>query len=616
VNIVSIEIAQPPVNPKGLVNPRPVSLTLPTSRDLAGFLSLFAGLLNQPKPTSREIVSEPTTKPASSALGSHAPASKEKETKTANPPDAKLGSALVSPIVPKTAPETDVRIQMAKMPGGVVVQDPLISLLPPISLPPISLLDERESPIAFGTAKLGAVPGFPAIGVAPEHAKTIGIAPNLTRDVAFALRLTWQGPPSAFHPGAARSDSTSDHVPEPTVKAVALSEGTVKIDSSQAGNPDVRIQDSEHSVRDPLPSVAQLAGSSFSSPQPTSESRLLSGSAGSQPQNQKATTGRNALTEASSEIPPRLEADVSSDGSDTEPLQSGMVVAPDQEKSAAESRQSPIRLGLISPVNKPKTDASPSRGPDQVPTGLTESDTVQRLPGAPSSSSSARQGSFLNHSRSSTGQDSETSDSDAKTPKVPTPAKLLQMPGSHETTSVASNGILLGERAGAGGPPHGPTKTLEPETHQSDQPSPEMEAPNSPQSQPIHEMSLRLPGAESHVDVQVSDRAGRIQVEVRTADPDLAKSLQTNLGDLVGHLEEKGFRTEPWTPGATLHAAAASEPSNSANSHPDNSGSRGGNQDPRHGQQESNQRQQQRWKSQFEETLSTPNTASYEGEEA
>ncbi len=411
--------------------------------------------------------------------------------------------------------------------------------------------------------------------------------------------------------------------PKPTAKRfpVVASGGWrhgVKIDSSQGDNPDVQIQDLEHSVRDPLPSVAQLAGSSFSSPQPISESRLLSGSAGSPPQNQKAATGRNALTEASSEILPRLEPAVSSAESDTEPQQPTMAVAPDPEKTAAEARQSPISLGLISPVSKAKTDASPSPGPDQVPTGLTESDAVQRLPGAPSSSSSARQGSFLNHSRSTTGQDLEASDSDAKAPKVPTPAKLLQMPGSHETTSLASNGILLGERAGAGGPPHGPTKTLEPEIHQGTQPSPEMEVPSSPQSQPIREMSLRLPGTESHVDVQVSDRAGRIQVEVRTADPDLAKSLQTNLGDLVGHLEEKGFRTEPWTPGAMLHAAAAREPSNSANSqsHPDNSGSRGGNQEPRHGQQESNQRQHGCWKSQFEETLSAPNAANYEGEEA
>jgi hypothetical protein len=102
---------------------------------------------------------------------------------------------------------------------------------------------------------------------------------------------------------------------------------------------------------------------------------------------------------------------------------------------------------------------------------------------------------------------------------------------------------------------------------------------------------------------------------VRTADQDLAQSLQTNLGELVGRLEDKGFKAETWAPIAAPHGSAAvREPSNSANSQnqSEHSAYQGGQQDQRQGQRESNQRQQERWKMQFEETLSVPVTTAHE----
>jgi hypothetical protein len=77
---------------------------------------------------------------------------------------------------------------------------------------------------------------------------------------------------------------------------------------------------------------------------------------------------------------------------------------------------------------------------------------------------------------------------------------------------------------------------------------------------------------------------------------------------LVGRLEDKGFRTEAWTPATAQHGGAVREPSNSSNSQsqPDHAGNRNGQRDPRQPQQESNQRQQGRWKTQLEETLAAP----------
>jgi hypothetical protein len=130
--------------------------------------------------------------------------------------------------------------------------------------------------------------------------------------------------------------------------------------------------------------------------------------------------------------------------------------------------------------------------------------------------------------------------------------------------------------------------------------------PNSVVSvQPTRQISVQLKTEGSKpVEVQLIDRAGRIDVAVRTADRELAKSLQTDLGDLVGRLENKGFKTEAWVPSA----ARFSEVPSLLPAKPDNgngqSGSFGGGKNS-HSQDHggSNQRQQPRWTAQFKKTL-------------
>jgi hypothetical protein len=134
----------------------------------------------------------------------------------------------------------------------------------------------------------------------------------------------------------------------------------------------------------------------------------------------------------------------------------------------------------------------------------------------------------------------------------------------------------------------------------------------APQAQPARQISLKLIGDDSSkVTVDLSERAGKVQVSVRTADPELAKSLRGDLGDLVGRLESKGFKTEAWVPTASRHTpAAAPEQSGSSNSQrdPRNSGSGTDQRQGRQGQNGSNQRQQARWMAQLNETLSTEET--------
>lgn len=70
--------------------------------------------------------------------------------------------------------------------------------------------------------------------------------------------------------------------------------------------------------------------------------------------------------------------------------------------------------------------------------------------------------------------------------------------------------------------------------------------------QPVKQLSLAMSTSEDqNVEVRLMDRAGRIHVAVRTADPALSTALRGDLGDLVTRLEGRGFQADVWTPGAT-----------------------------------------------------------------
>ena len=82
--------------------------------------------------------------------------------------------------------------------------------------------------------------------------------------------------------------------------------------------------------------------------------------------------------------------------------------------------------------------------------------------------------------------------------------------------------------------------------------------PEAPREQPresaVRELSLALPGPSNNghqaeqVSLRVVERAGEVQVAVRTSDPQLADALRQNLGDLVSDLAGRGYRAETWQP--------------------------------------------------------------------
>lgn len=155
-----------------------------------------------------------------------------------------------------------------------------------------------------------------------------------------------------------------------------------------------------------------------------------------------------------------------------------------------------------------------------------------------------------------------------------------------------------------GGSPAATKVAIEPETNAS------------PQAQPARQISLRLTGEDSaRVDIEVFDRAGKVLVAVRTPDQDLAKSMQTGLGELVGRLENTGIKTEAWVPESSRHTVTAPEPSSSnSQDEPRHAGSGTPKQGRqwRQGQAKSNPRQQARWMAQVQETVSIEETGEQE----
>jgi hypothetical protein len=119
------------------------------------------------------------------------------------------------------------------------------------------------------------------------------------------------------------------------------------------------------------------------------------------------------------------------------------------------------------------------------------------------------------------------------------------------------------------------------------------------------QISLKLAGSGSAgVAVQLRERAGRIEVAVRSGDPQLAKSLQSGLGDLVTRFENQGFKTQAWVPAAARQTATAPSSWESGPNQQQQEHSSGGNgNQQRQAEGDPNQRRQPRPSARFEESM-------------
>ncbi len=156
--------------------------------------------------------------------------------------------------------------------------------------------------------------------------------------------------------------------------------------------------------------------------------------------------------------------------------------------------------------------------------------------------------------------------------------------------------------AAAPAAPHAPSPAAEVKT-------PEV-APKAPAAA-LKDISLQVPqpGAQN-VQVRLVQQAGELRVAVHTGDSDLAHGLQQNLSDLVGRLQESGFRTEAWRPGVS---AATSGPTFEARATAGGSQNNQSQYNPGGSQQQPGQRRQNQarpaWVEELENNLGSGKTS-------
>jgi len=131
-------------------------------------------------------------------------------------------------------------------------------------------------------------------------------------------------------------------------------------------------------------------------------------------------------------------------------------------------------------------------------------------------------------------------------------------------------------------------------------------------SAPLQDISLQVnqPGNEP-VDVRVVQQGNEVRVSVHSSDASLNSGLRQGLSELQSRLEETGYRSEMWRPGASIAPVTAAPSAQASNNH-----SRGGDGQPQQGgpQQESgrrnpNQSNQPRWVEELESSLGGENSS-------
>ena len=443
-----------------------------------------------------------------------------------------------------------------------------------------------------------------------------------TRDVAFALQLTWQPTGSrAAMPVPQRSGSNA--VPATAPNPANEVERPVPV-FAQRANPSL---DTRPSPPDASPVFSESgegtnlggAGNGHFDAATGIRPQNRDMDAGSPVQHGAPATDQLSLTDSISSTSPSLVSSVSSPIQGEKTLSQAVNKGPGQIWDFASPRPTDTSEKMLPSDFQSPTIPSDSKAPAPGQSPKTESGA--RMAATQSAATSAvRQESSQHNSGNQAGGNSNNSDLEDKTERIQVPEKPALGQSGHDHAAGSGEGVLFGRpvepstapQVGTKSEPHDPTPALS-----SSQPH---ELANTVQPHAIREISLRLEGSASdRVDVQIAQRAGKLQVAVRTPDQDLSKSLQSNLGELIGRLEQKGFRTEAWTPATAAHGIASVKESWNSGTGQNPSGdpgSSGGGQDRQPSQQQSNQRQQGRWKAQLEETLSTPNALSYEEEQS
>ena len=129
----------------------------------------------------------------------------------------------------------------------------------------------------------------------------------------------------------------------------------------------------------------------------------------------------------------------------------------------------------------------------------------------------------------------------------------------------------------------------------------------TPPQGPMKEISMRLEAAEGQkVDVRIVQRAGDLQIAVKSADDVTTQGLRHGLADLANRLNETGYHAETWRPGQQTapESSSTSSENPSHQSQSDGSQSHSGGPQQDRGQRDNNPSNRPHWIEELQSNLS------------
>lgn len=130
------------------------------------------------------------------------------------------------------------------------------------------------------------------------------------------------------------------------------------------------------------------------------------------------------------------------------------------------------------------------------------------------------------------------------------------------------------------------------------------ESPSTPQGR-MKDISMNIEAADGpKVEIRIIQRAGDLQIAVKSADSVTTQGLRHGLSDLANRLNETGYHSETWRPGQPGSSEQTTDPKSSSDqSHQGNSQSDSGGAQQNQGQRNPNTPNRPRWIQELESNL-------------
>jgi hypothetical protein len=259
---------------------------------------------------------------------------------------------------------------------------------------------------------------------------------------------------------------------------------------------------------------------------------------------------------------------------------------------------------ISSPGSPGTADAGARKGsvnPTAPESSATDSSADSKVraarPGAEDHSNEASADASDADKKAATGGDAKQNSETADGSSTLHSGALIEEASSHAGTAagVSGSGSTVASKTA------GPGETVAPD-------------PLSRPTAPMRDISVRVESAQGqNVDIRIVQRAGDLQIAVKSDDTNTTQGLRQGLTELSNRLNESGYQAETWRPGhATAAAESAAESGNSSHQPPSGDAqSNPGSSQQNRGQRDNNPSNRPRWIQELESNLANGTTSTF-----